>query len=720
MFEYTSSSIQNPLNVIIAYEQALVQSNEDYLAGADLFFLRDFDSAYEKLICVLEDDANYQSAQEMITVIENRNLMWEEAAAQNSTGRNASVNSLAYKDGYVYFPVDIDDIHSIVKYNYSTGETQLFPLIEFVGTFHIKGINVIGDYIYFIAGEELGSGLMLESSYNIYEMKTDGTELTMVKSGDYFDLLSYGDVFYALSYSKGLVKMDKNLSNEEVISDKWIIEMQITDKGVYFVEKIENECDSNHVLYLYKDGSVTEVMTKEMLHVYFFENYSIYYNDMGENNYEEIFTADLSLENAERLAILKDSRGGDMNGFIGAIDDIVMLNTAGWLKTTASSASMRQNIYSEIQISKKRLDNYQSAWTVPDYDVTSVLYEEKVMLVESADGIYSLTAAPSANAYDRVINIPSYDTTQLDLNMSIISENRPGDNDFFSDEEIVVELDNFWYYSSPTLNVTIEKIYDENVETLIFVTNIRTKDLSGFSIGYSNLEPPGLYTIGVKTDDIAKINQAVFATNGDFAMFSNNNWVGKVIRDGRIFDGLDKGTKEYDIEDVYSTPINCKDLLAMYPDGTMVVYSNSDKITYGELIDAGVVNTLSFGPILLKDSQKAEACVDPGYYISGANPRCAWGMVEPGHYVNIVADGRQPSVSRGMSFYTLSDYFQSLGCSVAYNLDGGQTAAISFMGKFLNTHQNDVMYQNHRPVQEIIYFGTSDLVPYDLENYYEE
>ncbi len=646
--------------------------------------------------------------------------MWEEAAAQNSTGRNASVNSLAYKDGYVYFPVDIDDIHSIVKYNYSTGETQLFPLIEFVGTFHIKGINVIGDYIYFIAGEELGSGLMLESPYNIYEMKTDGTELTMVKSGDYFDLLSYGDVFYALSYSKGLVKMDKNLSNEEVISDKWIIEMQITDKGVYFVEKIENECDSDHVLYLYKDGSVTEVMTKEMLHVYFFENYSIYYNDMGENNYEEIFTADLSLENAERLAILKDSRGGDMNGFIGAIDDIVMLNTAGWLKTTASSASMRQNIYSEIQISKKRLDNYQSAWTVPDYDVTSVLYEEKVMLVESADGIYSLTAAPSANAYDRVINIPSYDTTQLDLNMSIISENRPGDNDFFSDEEIVVELDNFWYYSSPTLNVTIEKIYDENVETLIFVTNIRTKDLSGFSIGYSNLEPPGLYTIGVKTDDIAKINQAVFATNGDFAMFSNNNWVGKVIRDGRIFDGLDKGTKEYDIEDVYSTPINCKDLLAMYPDGTMVVFSNSDKITYGELIDAGVVNTLSFGPILLKDSEKAEACVDPGYYISGANPRCAWGMVEPGHYVNIVADGRQPSVSRGMSFYTLSDYFQSLGCSVAYNLDGGQTAAISFMGKFLNTHQNDVMYQNHRPVQEIIYFGTSDLVPYDLENYYEE
>ena len=149
--------------------------------------------------------------------------MWDSAVAGNLSGRNTSVNSLAYSDGFVYFPVKKDSVYSIVKYNYATGETALFPLIDFIGTFHIKGINVIGDYIYFIAGEELGRGLMLDSPYNIYEMKTDGTGLTMVKPGDYFDLISYGDTFYALSYSKGIVQLDRNMQNEEVISDKWII-----------------------------------------------------------------------------------------------------------------------------------------------------------------------------------------------------------------------------------------------------------------------------------------------------------------------------------------------------------------------------------------------------------------------------------------------------------------------------------------------------------------
>ncbi|MBN2879795.1 MAG: phosphodiester glycosidase family protein [Clostridia bacterium] len=724
IFDYTKPAVQAALDELAAKEQAIIQSNTDYAEGLGLYLSRRFDESLEKLSAVQDYDVNYDSALEMIAELESRAAMWENAAAENLSGRNTSVNSLAYSDGYVYFPAKSDGVYSIVKYNYETGETSLFPIIEFIGTFHIKGINVIGDYIYFIAGEELGRGLMLNSPYNIYEMKTDGTGLAMVKSGDYFDLISYGDTFYALSYSKGIVKMDQNLQNEEIISDKWIIEMQATVDGLYYIEKLENECDSIHILYLYKDGVSTEVMREEMLHAYFFDTFSIYYHDMGENNYEEIYVADASLQNAERIATLKDSNNGDMYGFIGAIGDKVMFNAAGWLKTTASSASMRQSIYSEIQISRKLVERFQDPMYVPDYEAINVLYEEGMILVKSSDGSYSLTATPGNNNYDRIVSIPDFDSNILNTNMSIISEYRPGESDFYSDEEVVVELDSFWYYSSPNLNVTIEKIYDESIETLIFVTHIRTKDSSGFSLGYSNLEEPGVYTIGVKTDTIAQINKAVFATNGDFGLNAENNWIGKVIRNGRIFDAYynDGGRislKEFTVEEVYDTPSNCKDFLAMYPDGTMAVYSNADKITYGELIDAGVENTISFGPILVRDGEKAEACVDPSYYISGANPRCAWGMVEPGHYVNVVAEGRQPSVSRGMSFYTMGTYFQQLGCSVAYNLDGGQTAAIAFMGRFLNTHQNDVMFQNHRPVQEIIYFGTSDLVPYDLENYYE-
>ena len=61
-------------------------------------------------------------------------------------------------------------------------------------------------------------------------------------------------------------------------------------------------------------------------------------------------------------------------------------------------------------------------------------------------------------------------------------------------------------------------MYDEAVETMIYITNIRTKDHSGFDIGYSNKQAPGVYGCE-QVDDIAVINNAVFATN------SRNNFV---------------------------------------------------------------------------------------------------------------------------------------------------------------------------------------------------
>lgn len=725
VFEYSKANVQQALDSIIANEALVELSKTNYIEGIDLYLSRDYDAAYQKLSMVETFDENYQNAQDALAAIDAKNALWADAAANNTKGRNTSVNSLCYKDGYVYFPIDNNDIHSIVKHNYATGETEIFPLIEYKGVFHIEGINVIGDYIYFIAGEALGTGAMLDTPYNIYEMKTDGTELTMVKSGDYFDLVLMGDTFYALSYSKGLVKMDRNFLNEEIISDKWIIEMQVTDNGVYYVEKLENEHDAMHVLYQYKDGISTEIMSNEMLHVYFFDSYSIYYHDTNQNYREEMYVADLSAENPQRVAILQDGVNGDMYNLIGALGDRILLNTAGWVSSRTGEAPMRQKIYAELTMSSKRIDIYQSMKVAPQYEVTNVLYEEGVVFVNHLNGTYSFTSSPSSNLMEHTISIPEYDLTALDLNMNILNQNRPQDDDFYSPDEIVVEKDNFWYYSSPTLNVTIEQIYSEQLETMLFIANIRTKDLSGFNIGYGAIQQaPGDYDKNVKTDDIAKLNNAVFATNGDFAMHAPNTWSGKVIREGRIFDALESGgIKEYDVATVYDYQVNCDDFLVMYPDGEMVAYTDKDDITYGNLLEAGVENFLSFGPILVRDDQKTSACTDPGYYISGPNPRCAWGMVEAGHYIAVVADGRQSGVSRGLSFYSLSELFQDLGCSVAYNLDGGQTAAMAFMGRFINTHQYDMDGQkwvNHRAVWEIIYFGTSDLVPYDLENYYEE
>ena len=99
-----------------------------------------------------------------------------------------------------------------------------------------------------------------------------------------------------------------------------------------------------------------------------------------------------------------------------------------------------------------------------------------------------------------------------------------------------------------------------------------------------------------------------------------------------------------------------------------------------------------------------------GHRLAVANPRTAIGMVEPGHYVVILCDGRQPS-SSGLTFRSLADLFETEGCTDAYALDGGQSSAMIFMGNYINTHMNDDNGQYFRPLSEIIYFGTSNQVP---------
>ena len=50
-----------------------------------------------------------------------------------------------------------------------------------------------------------------------------------------------------------------------------------------------------------------------------------------------------------------------------------------------------------------------------------------------------------------------------------------------------------------------------------------------------------------------------------------------------------------------------------------------------------------------------------------------------------MVDGRQPGYSEGMTFTELSALFASKGCKAAFNLDGGQTAAMIFQGEVISS-----------------------------------
>ena len=86
-----------------------------------------------------------------------------------------------------------------------------------------------------------------------------------------------------------------------------------------------------------------------------------------------------------------------------------------------------------------------------------------------------------------------------------------------------------------------------------------------------------------------------------------------------------------------------------------------------------------FGPILVRDGD-----VKPTHHLRHlAAARAAIGMVEKGHYWCVIVEGRIRE-SKGMTCHQLAELMGSLGCSMAFNLDGGWTSAMVFMGKQLN------------------------------------
>ena len=85
-----------------------------------------------------------------------------------------------------------------------------------------------------------------------------------------------------------------------------------------------------------------------------------------------------------------------------------------------------------------------------------------------------------------------------------------------------------------------------------------------------------------------------------------------------------------------------------------------------------------------------------------SNPRTAIGMVEPGHYFFVVSDGRT-NESEGLSLYQLADIMKTLGCTVAYNLDGGGSSTMYFNGEIINYPTTSGRSMKERGVSDIVY-----------------
>ena len=127
------------------------------------------------------------------------------------------------------------------------------------------------------------------------------------------------------------------------------------------------------------------------------------------------------------------------------------------------------------------------------------------------------------------------------------------------------------------------------------------------------------------------------------------------------------------------------------------------------LMDSGVRDTYSFAPILVDDGMISNSILK--HRVKQVNPRAGVGMIEPGHWVAIITDGRQPGYSMSISLEFFAQMFIDCGCTVAFNMDGGSSGGIVFMGEMLNRHEAPGTNDVQRRWLDALEFGYSEQLP---------
>ena len=245
-----------------------------------------------------------------------------------------------------------------------------------------------------------------------------------------------------------------------------------------------------------------------------------------------------------------------------------------------------------------------------------------------------------------------------------------------------------WNYQSSSISISIEEYSSGSGTNALtyFVADVILSDATQLTNAFADNQFGR--NIIAPTSQIAEENDAIFAINGDYYGFRSD---GIIIRNGVIY-----------------RDVPARIGLAFYSDGSMQIYDET-QTSAQELLEAGVWNTFSFGPALLEDNVindfASEIEIDTNFgnhSIQGNQPRTGIGIIDTNHYVFIVVDGRSRGYSMGVTMTEFAEMFKELGCTDAYNLDGGGSSTMYFMGRVVN---NPLGNNKERGTSDILFIA---------------
>lgn len=238
-------------------------------------------------------------------------------------------------------------------------------------------------------------------------------------------------------------------------------------------------------------------------------------------------------------------------------------------------------------------------------------------------------------------------------------------------------------YHTDSLQVSIEQKNKDGIT--YFVADIQLTDLSQLRTAFAgDAFDSGIYEA---TSDIADRYAPVLAINADFCRYHHN---GVIIRNGEL---------------LRKQNITKHHLMIVDEHGDFSVLtdrSGKQGLVANDLVSKNTWQTFEFGPVLV---QNGEACKLPGsFYVNCHDgyyePRTAIGQLGPLHYIVIVVDGRREGYSTGASIPQLQQLFLDEGAQFAFNLDGGGSTTLYFLGEVVNMPSSG----KERSVSDVIMF----------------
>jgi len=215
-------------------------------------------------------------------------------------------------------------------------------------------------------------------------------------------------------------------------------------------------------------------------------------------------------------------------------------------------------------------------------------------------------------------------------------------------------------YKSDNVEVKIERISKNDLT--YYVADVKRSDISRKT-----------------ASEISNKNDAIVAINTDFYSYKNR---GLIIRNGEVL--LNNGFR---------------DIFCIFDDGKVDCFA-PNQFTPQQLLDMGVVETFDFGPIMVYDGKITDDSIGGITQKTSKHPRTGIGYYSEGHYLFIVADGRKEGYSLGINIEDFAKIFEAYGVKIAYNLDGGGSTTMTFLGDLVNLPEGN---DKQRSIDSILY-----------------